>query len=547
MKIMKHYPRRPQAVQIARRGFTLLEMMVAIALALLMMTMFVQIFQMATGALSTQRAIAENDQRARRVHTKLTEDLAHRIFRDRFLADGSGKKAGGITPLLAVAAPAADPNRQMGYFYIAENDVDNDTDDVLQFTIGTTDALPPELFRDEPTPLPYYGRARYIIDPSPTAPLTAEQMVDQPVADDGNLNWNQTDGVFEIPLPSDEIGSAQIAEVCYFLRNGNLYRRVVLVRSPIEDDPTKTPANLTSSTTAGGNVGYGGNSVDPLNENYYSDFDYAAYYDPTANEMRLLEVSLNNSPPTGAWQNDVPVSLGIPKYRFGFFGDISDNTVSGNPVEFLSDGAAPPNMHFIGRFTHEETSNINFGYPGRVVDTADAAFNPYVDTIYDPATQSVTVASGAFSLIDGTRRAEDIILSNVHSFDIKVYDAALGRFENLGHSEQAGDYDNIDNDTSIYGNRFDTWHADSNFIGTNQTPFRPIDDVGYGADGQPGAINVDDDGINGIDDPGEAGWPGTDDVIPLRAIQIKIRYLDVSSDQMRDLTIVHSFADRDSE
>ena len=37
-----------------RDGFTLIEMLVAVALVLLMMTMFAQIFQMATGAMNTQ-------------------------------------------------------------------------------------------------------------------------------------------------------------------------------------------------------------------------------------------------------------------------------------------------------------------------------------------------------------------------------------------------------------------------------------------------------------------------------------------------------------
>jgi len=39
-------------------GFTLVEMLVAVALVLLMMSIFAQIFQMATGSLSQQRGIA---------------------------------------------------------------------------------------------------------------------------------------------------------------------------------------------------------------------------------------------------------------------------------------------------------------------------------------------------------------------------------------------------------------------------------------------------------------------------------------------------------
>lgn len=38
---------------------------------------------------------------------------------------------------------------------------------------------------------------------------------------------------------------------------------------------------------------------------------------------------------------------------------------------------------------------------------------------------------------------------------------------------------------------------------------------GPGADGQPGAAGTDDDGVNGTDDIGELGWPGTDDELDL--------------------------------
>ena len=48
-------------------GFTLVEMLVSVACVLLMMSMFAQIFQMATGSLSQQRGLAENDQKARMI------------------------------------------------------------------------------------------------------------------------------------------------------------------------------------------------------------------------------------------------------------------------------------------------------------------------------------------------------------------------------------------------------------------------------------------------------------------------------------------------
>ena len=63
-----------------------------------------------------------------------------------------------------------------------------------------------------------------------------------------------------------------------------------------------------------------------------------------------------------------------------------------------------------------------------------------------------------------------------------------------------------------------------------------------GPDGLPGIAKFDDDGINGVDDPGELGAPGTDDFAPLTAIQITVRYNDEISDMVRDVTTVVSLA-----
>ncbi|WP_339907625.1 hypothetical protein [Symmachiella dynata] len=439
---------------------------------------------------------------------------------------------------------------QRGYFYYSENTVGDETDDVLQFTIATRQASAAGVgASDDDT---FYGKAVYIQDPIPSEP---EMMIDQPVADDGSLDWDTTNTRLEISLPPNELATGNIAEVCYFLRNGNLYRRTVLVRTPLVNDASLAPNNLTASVTVGGNQGYGGNSDDPLTANFYTDFDFSAFHDPrplpgdpSDDKMAFLEVDLN-SPTTGAWVNDTAISLGIPKFRFGFFGDVADPTTPGGPIEFLDNTMGNP--VFIGRFTHAETSDIDFGYPGRIVDTSDNAFNPYTDTIFDETRGVITEAAAAtFDLANGPRIAEDIVLSNVHSFDIKIFDDITEEFEDLGHSNVSsvgtdGRYHTNNNANPSYGNRYDTWHANSSYIGNNVTPYRPAT---VGPDGQPGDQGVDDDGNGTPDDNSELGWPGTDDVlIPLRAIKITIRYLDTTSNQMRDLTIIHSFADRDNK
>ena len=54
-----------------RQAFTLVEMMIAVALVLLMMSLFAEIFSVAIGSMSRSKGVAENDQRARMVLTIL--------------------------------------------------------------------------------------------------------------------------------------------------------------------------------------------------------------------------------------------------------------------------------------------------------------------------------------------------------------------------------------------------------------------------------------------------------------------------------------------
>ncbi len=82
-----------------------------------------------------------------------------------------------------------------------------------------------------------------------------------------------------------------------------------------------------------------------------------------------------------------------------------------------------------------------------------------------------------------------------------------------------------DHNVFLYGDDqtdFDGPFADFNGDGDytyDPQPFidegNPFNDAAWelGLDGEPGVAGVDDDGMNGIDDPGEIGWPGSDDII----------------------------------
>ena len=190
----------------ARSAFTLVEMMVSVALVLLMMTMFASIFSMATNSVANQRGIAENDQRARALVTVLESDFANRTMRYPLpFHDGENSST--------APAPRASSN---GYIYISTNNSDSGHDDRLQLTVSTT------ALSGGTDDSPFLGAANILADRSPPATATPTSLNvnrNQPDADDGTMQPNGT-------------AASSAAEVCYIWRNGNLYRRVSLIRDP---------------------------------------------------------------------------------------------------------------------------------------------------------------------------------------------------------------------------------------------------------------------------------------------------------------------------
>jgi hypothetical protein len=210
--------------------------------------------------------------------------------------------------------------------------------------------------------------------------------------------------------------------------------------------PPVTSGSLSLATYTGGT------------RNFLTDFDYSAYFDGRTSTMRFHgKGTQTDSFQVGAVTN--PFVLGNPAYRFGF--DSSIVVVSGNPVpsatyglprEYISTGnsGTPANQtFFIGRFTHAETSDVAFGYPGNVsTDPTNSS------TLFNFNTTTGRV--GAFS---GPRAGEDVLMTNVLKFDIKVFDPAASS----------------------------------------------------GPDGFPGVAGIDDDNNGTIDDNSELGWAGSDD------------------------------------
>src|ERR1700733_6754172 len=109
-------------------GFTLIEILVVLALTLVMMSMFATIFSMTGTFVTKQKGIGENDQSARILTTVLKTDLEARTM--LLLAPFHPN----------MSALGDDSTNRLGYFYVSENDPTDDTDDLLQFTVNMSAA-----------------------------------------------------------------------------------------------------------------------------------------------------------------------------------------------------------------------------------------------------------------------------------------------------------------------------------------------------------------------------------------------------------------------
>jgi hypothetical protein len=171
------------------------ELIVVVGLLVLVMSILAAIFQSATGAISVSRAYAALDQELRRIDTVIRDDLQ------------------GVTARLT---PPLNPEQGLGYLTYSEGALADrqgeDTDDILAFTAKA------------PQGRPFTG---FIVQPRATGATPGS---------DGRA----VTGLFNrIAITSD------YAEIIYFLRNGNLYRRVFLIQ------PERQLSTHVGTTTAG--------------------------------------------------------------------------------------------------------------------------------------------------------------------------------------------------------------------------------------------------------------------------------------------------------
>ena len=393
-----------------RGGFTLVEMLVATTLVILMMLMFAQIYLAAISGLGRQQAAARNDAKARLVDQLLRGDLQRASFRP---ALGVYQ---GIVPL--VAGADGDQN-QLGFFYLSENEQSNPTDDVLHFTTyirkggRSLDSTK------------YFGRCQKVsgVLEYNSVVNNSYEYPNHPEIDDGDT--------------SNEVGSSRAAEVVYFMRAGNLYRRVLLIRDTDISGPLALQTAQPSQAGPPTPVTFSGRIIaanSPTTPSFYKAFDYSAY-------CRVADVSNDSLDAVQFLGIDAlyniqgKMSAGCSMTRFGFAQPASNQipTVTANAA-FLSSRAIPVEYdsagNFFGRPVHGETGSYLWKWPGE-------RDNP----LLLPLTYNVQrneLSSGVVAITDSdkvrTRATEDLLVSNVESFDVEVWDPGLYEYEDLNQN-----------------------------------------------------------------------------------------------------------------
>ncbi|MCH2201942.1 MAG: type II secretion system GspH family protein [Fuerstiella sp.] len=429
-------------------AFTLVEMLVSVTLVLLIMSLFASIFGLATDTVKLQRGIAENDQRARALVTTVRNDFQKRTQRD-------------VIPYYPTEDPTSSPTpfgTRSGYLYISTNNPASYHDDIIQFTVDA------RLVQQDQDDSVYYGASKLLFDqiadvvapPSPDTGVLPNPR--QPEADDRDIRLNN-------------IAASNGAELMYFLRNGQLIRRVSLLRDPgpIENSGSqnqpksytgneflvdKAITSVPAGVAGGGRFFYVSNlsAVDLSNpasktavelgvvnsDDFLKHFDFSArpvlsVNQPT-NALFMGIDALNNEPAAGLFP------LAKPGNRWGF------NPVTG----FSREHDSSVNQRFIGRFVHAETSDPDFNWP--LAPSLLGNGNPMdvVGTVVTLPAKTGVVTQFNGGLMDhgrgGERRVEDVLMTNVHELRIEIWDEAMGRYVTPGY----GDVTDPDNAVGDY-------------------------------------------------------------------------------------------------
>ena len=408
-----------------RRGLTLVEMLVATALTVFLLAVFSTLFVAATSGVSTIRGITTVDQKVRTTVNSIRWDLEniylgpHASVGSLFSSENNGPATEGYFTIeenspatyYPDAANAWNANAFVSLRYRQGVDqtgvpVEIDTDDVMAMVVRLPGTKTEEFF---------YGRVPAL----DTSVSPAQGLLDGLVAGVGSPFDPEGNGMYVSPM----------AEVVYFLRpNGHqytlaetnnppnsnitgsanppipalytLYRRQLLVLSQREADAVHTYLANNSQTILGNHIPISG-------ESYYQHYDVSVRWDSATGQLLF----------------NTPATLARRANRFGmfWFTDAQGNrrelpfVPGANYINGIHNPASDP---WFGRPTQYETTSSDFpaDFPADPTnhDLVDTTPNDGVADRYDATESTVTTLN--------RRGGEDVVLTNVVSFDIKVFD-----------------------------------------------------------------------------------------------------------------------------
>ncbi len=465
----------PTMLKMRPNGLTLVEMLVVVALTVLIMSIVVEVLVLASATVNQLRATTSVHQTVRAIESVIRSDIESRTIREvaptmsrevrnDFLPGADGKPgkesidddnngtvddlsergAIGSDDILVeyeyFAPLGIDPAQGLGFFMLEENSVADeqgeDCDDVLHLTIRYPMS---QINQVGGVPVGYYGRA---------------------------VPGSEPDAAF--PPSGDGIAGSMEAEVIYFVRGGTLYRRQLLVgvpqpsasffnanRSWYEQYDISARPPLTNSALP---------DVNSLGDLTYRSARYGQcaprnYYGPDDVAFNSDDLGLAADRPNDAYFPFGPMPVTTPQLphlsfnerladpmnrwtiiKNGYHDVIDhhnrladdpegDNRTSGGGTLYpIPTTAQPPKGElWWGRPTLRETSSISWDYPTKFDPTlgpwslnvrnaltnAPPANQPWGLRQFDPPNVPVPLA---------TRVAEDVLLTGVRSFDIKVWD-----------------------------------------------------------------------------------------------------------------------------
>ncbi len=520
-------------VRASRRGaFTLLELLVAMALTLLLVYALAQFYSYVGDTVRDGRAIVEMGGDIRNAIRQLRDDLNSLTVHPKPPVD-DGRGAGFLEIVegrqndldingngTAELAPNVLPLFAEGYDLNNDGVMDQgtmlgDMDDILSMTIRTSGG-------------PFVGR-RY------NATTSAHETIESNLAE---VVWFTT--FKDLNAPGDPgYGSWQLDEPRF------LVRRLLLIRPDIASSALATPA------------------LGP-NENFFHHNDISVHRDTVA----------------GTW---VANSLSDLTRRENRFIHLNLQQVNRNGLRAAETTMMFPNPNTAAYMPNPLWLMVNVGgRPNNQISNNQMAVDQYtLQRTQDPNTGAVADFTG-----------EDLILPNLLAFDIRVYDPTVPLYgDNLdvpgaGNDTPATNDDALaslqpgdpgyatasaNNEIAGYGAYVDLWHnrvtglnlttyfstfpsnrSNSYFPdGLNTTVIANYDtwttfyerdtydqDTDMVAD--EGTDGLDNDGQNGVDDPAEHET-SPPYLAPLRGIQVRVRMYEPGTRQTRQATVVADF------